>query len=509
MKLIKVSKSKFKIIIASRSDYLKGLGASVDIINFIESLDDHGAQFLTNEFRKNPSLSLMELQSIEVPVNKSAISDKERSLVSILPEGMRNWLIHELRKRIRGKFNIHPNSGDEYVYIFRTDATEAYSRGLGDWFNNVNPDLSGLSLDDANELSSEWHDAMAKGGAGKIYMTRDIIFGPEWKDSSGVEFKDYNGWTIQEVDTENDLLVEGNLMNHCVGSYWYESEECIIGSDGGRSRIFSLRDPKNVPHVTIETDQSRAVVLQIMGHSNSTPKDEYKEMIKFWVESGESLLESLAAVEDGLYYATQPTTSVSLDDYDTKVHNYLSSENEYGLKSTDTYQEVIDSLLENGLEQLILHNRRGQNFNFCLSDTLGRYVVSQGDEAIFYYLDKLQEYSDVAWDEFTSTHDMPSMPEREDFDSDEDYDSAVKSHEATENDLEEEHLLTAWNNCLHTDLIKIFKEVRGENLWKWHSKYQAEKERKKRYEEGTLNSYMRDTKPIDEDRKNDLPNVVF
>ena len=59
MKLLKISSNKkFKIIVASRSDFLKGLGASVEIINYIESLDEYGAHFLTNEFRKNSSLSL-------------------------------------------------------------------------------------------------------------------------------------------------------------------------------------------------------------------------------------------------------------------------------------------------------------------------------------------------------------------------------------------------------------------------------------------------------------------
>jgi hypothetical protein len=517
-KLLKVSNSKinlaskFKIIIASRSDYLKGLGASSDIISYIESLDDHGAQFLTNEFRKNPSLSLMELQSIEVPENRLAISQRETNAVSIFPEGMQKWMIKELRKLIRNLYNMHPNSGADYYSAFMGFAIQSRDdHGLVDWYNNVHPNLDSLSLSDAHAQSQEWHDAMASGGGGKIYMTRDIIYGPEWKDSSGVEFEDYNGWTIQEVNTENDLLVEGNLMNNCVGSYWSERNECIVGSDGGTNRIFSLRDPRNEPHVTIETESSDGVILQILGHSNSTPKREYKEMIKFWVESGESLLKSMSSNADELHYATQPTSSVSLDDYDLEVREFLHKDDEYGLEPSNTSEEIIDTILEKGLEQLILHNQRRQNFNFCLSDTLTEYVIGQGDEAIFYYLDKLQEYSAAAWDDLTyHDNNILSMPEREDFNSDEDFNEAAKAHEVLERDLQDEHILSAWNNCLHTDLIKRFKDVRGENLWAWHSKYQAEKERKKRYEEGSFNEYMKNSKPIkDEDRKNDLPNVIF
>ena len=45
---------------------------------------------------------------------------------------------------------------------------------------------------------------------------------------------------------ENALQYEGDTMGHCVGGYCPDVYE-------GRSRIFSLRDAKNEPHVTIET----------------------------------------------------------------------------------------------------------------------------------------------------------------------------------------------------------------------------------------------------------------
>jgi hypothetical protein len=398
---------------------------------------------------------------------------------------MQKWMINELRKSIRNLYNIHPNSGWDYYSAFMGLAIQSRDdHGLGDWFNNIHPNLDSLSLSDAHVQSKEWHEAMAEGGAGKIYMTSNIIFGPEWyenipEEMGYVEFKDYNGWTIQEVDTKNDLLVEGNLMNHCVGSYWSENEERVRGSDGGRNRIFSLRDPNNKPHVTIETDQSREYVLQIMGHSNSTPKREYKEMIKFWVDSGESLLKFFDSGEDELHYATKATSSVSLDNYDTEVNEFLHSSDEYGLKWSETPQKIIDSILENGLQQLILHNQRGQNFNFCLSDTLTDYVVSQDDEVIFYYLDKLQEYSDGASEDFnnlTDHYDLPPYPDESEYESKDEFNEAAKAHDVLEQDLQEDHLLTAWNDTLHKDLIKKFREVRGEDLWKWHKEYEVEKE---------------------------------
>jgi hypothetical protein len=497
----KISKSRFKIIVASRSDFLKGLGASVEIINYIESLDEYGAQFLTNEFRKNSSLSLSELQSIEVPENRLAISNNERAFVSRFPDGMQKWLIYELRKFIRTSFNIHPNSGEDYNTMFHQNAGMFLQDGLGDWFNNVNPNLDSLSLGDALDESLEWHAAMASGGAGKVYMTRDIVFGPKWVTKDGEHNSDYDGWTIQEVSTENDLLVEGNLMNHCVGSYWDEYDECILGSDSRRNRIFSLRDPNNKPHVTIETDQSRESALQIMGHSNSTPKKEYKDMIKFWVESGKSYLKSYLksfSENDELYNIIEPSVYRSLDDYDYKISEFLNSDSEYGLGVGYKFSEVIDSILDKGLDQLLLHNRRYKNFNFCLSETLADYVVNEGDEAIFHYINKLSEYSDAAFDDFMDSYDLPPYPEYEDYETPSEYSLAIREYEELESSYQEDNLLTAWNDTLHKDLINKFREVRGEDLWKWHSEYEAEKERKRRYEEGSLRGYLDKQPPINE-----------
>lgn len=65
------------------------------------------------------------------------------------------------------------------------------------------------------------------------------------------EFKD--GWTIQRLTTEAQLQYEGDVMNHCVGGYAPEAES-------GRALIYSLRDEKGKPHVTIEMEGFQAWV---------------------------------------------------------------------------------------------------------------------------------------------------------------------------------------------------------------------------------------------------------
>lgn len=110
----------------------------------------------------------------------------------------------------------------------------------------------------------------------------------------------------------NALKYEGDTMGHCVGGY---CDDVM----GGRSRIFSLRDAKGQPHVTIETSPSWDVksfadeypgvpadelanlreewlrvnevapddIIQIKGKQNRAPKDDYLPFVQDFVKSGQ------------------------------------------------------------------------------------------------------------------------------------------------------------------------------------------------------------------------------
>lgn len=99
------------------------------------------------------------------------------------------------------------------------------------------------------------------------------------------------------------LRYEGDTMGHCVGGYTPDVLE-------GRSRIFSLRDAKGEPHVTIETQPLRGAelgryaadlpdgedviamknpphrIVQIKGKGNGKPVAKYIPMVQDFVKSG-------------------------------------------------------------------------------------------------------------------------------------------------------------------------------------------------------------------------------
>ncbi len=114
------------------------------------------------------------------------------------------------------------------------------------------------------------------------------------------------------------LKYEGDTMGHCVGGY---CDDVL----SGRSRIYSLRDAKGQPHVTIETkpglnhwsipDELKGMdeIIQIKGKQNRAPNEEYLPFVQDFVKSGKwsdvgdlqnTGLEKFVNKERGVHYMT-------------------------------------------------------------------------------------------------------------------------------------------------------------------------------------------------------------
>jgi len=96
--------------------------------------------------------------------------------------------------------------------------------------------------------------------------------------------------TIPTFITKRLLKQEGDMMGHCVGGYCDYVES-------GKSKIYSLRDPKGGSHVTIEVSPERigkidpnnnpksASIEQIKGKQNRAPAPEYLPYVQDFVKS--------------------------------------------------------------------------------------------------------------------------------------------------------------------------------------------------------------------------------
>lgn len=97
-------------------------------------------------------------------------------------------------------------------------------------------------------------------------------------------------WPREQLEAA--LKYEGEVMGHCVGGYCPDVME-------GRSRIFSLRDAKGQPHVTVEVKPGEMRggqtveqylsqppdIIQIKGKANRAPKEEYLPFVQDFVKS--------------------------------------------------------------------------------------------------------------------------------------------------------------------------------------------------------------------------------
>jgi len=77
-----------------------------------------------------------------------------------------------------------------------------------------------------------------------------------------------DGFTVQRLTTKEQLDAEGVAMQHCVGSY---CDRVLYD----KVHIYSVRDAKGNPHVTIEYNPMTNGIVQVRGKQNSEPAEKY------------------------------------------------------------------------------------------------------------------------------------------------------------------------------------------------------------------------------------------
>lgn len=433
--------------------YLQQLGVRPEVQQFITKLPREKAQHFVNFVRSNPKVDLPSLQNqIQLPQKKEAeYFPDERAIASrfsgqtqILHPNIPRWILVNFRKARKGRqdltyheihsTNIFPEYNQFISMLLDWDVTN----GLTDFlYNNPNFRLDSYTPNQVYNIVEEWHSTQAGKGKGKIYGPIEqslIVYGPQWKNNNiSIYYKEWQGWTIQEVRTENDLAVEGNLMNNCVGSYFEAVEE-------GKCRIFSLRDPQNKPHVTIETDNSIHDFRQILGNSNREPDKTYKKMIKEWITSLPGDRYFAGEDRDNLYY---PLHYLDMD----KINNVLAKtvDPEYGLKSNSNV-EVPD--FERIIGDYIARDNSGSEGNYrgavedfpelfinALLTEKGVNIIPIFEEALYEYEEKANEHLDL---------DYPmvnSPPEEEDFETDQEYQKAYDAWQEQEQKYQDEAIM--------------------------------------------------------------------
>lgn len=140
----------------------------------------------------------------------------------------------------------------------------------------------------------------------------------------------YSGFVYNlEVDTIHSYSVQNILVHNCVGVYCSE-----VAS--GESRIFSLRDVRNQPTVTIEMEGDSNTVKQIKAHSDQVPEQELRYRLREWfanLEDGAQFKQSNYEWEGPEWY-DRDTSSIRGNIYEEA---YGREYDDYGDESSQDY----------------------------------------------------------------------------------------------------------------------------------------------------------------------------
>lgn len=86
-----------------------------------------------------------------------------------------------------------------------------------------------------------------------------------------------NGFKWVILKSQAAFIFEGNAMGHCLALIGTESQPDSEKKDS--MVVYSLYDKKNLPHITIGSDNVRQEIWEIRGKQDAMPKDIYKPYI--------------------------------------------------------------------------------------------------------------------------------------------------------------------------------------------------------------------------------------
>jgi hypothetical protein len=167
----------------------------------------------------------------------------------------------------------------DYVQPRRRDLWQSLET-IVDWFNTWPKDkpelkeagrLSRISFDDALKQAQAWKSQIDKSPWMHIREQAPVVKAYE------------NGFKWVRLLTGMHLKREDTLMNHCVGGANY-----IQQAKSGSMVFYSLRDPRNKPHITVAASKGANGGLktdQVKANSNKKPAAVYQPYLADFLKS--------------------------------------------------------------------------------------------------------------------------------------------------------------------------------------------------------------------------------
>jgi len=165
----------------------------------------------------------------------------------------------------------------------------------------------------------------------------DNPMGLKWVEMAPPKTDGPTNYDVEE-ELRKALDYEGNTMGHCVGGYCPDVME-------GRSRIFSLRDAKGQPHVTIETRPGR----QDRAYSDAIAQLRGTEHWPVWLEHQNTRRDNPGSTQDLIDYMNQFRQSQGLEPVGMDIPNdIVQIKGKQNRAPKDDYLPFVQDFVKSG-----------------------------------------------------------------------------------------------------------------------------------------------------------------
>lgn len=213
--------------------------------------------------------NLRNFLSREPRLSRSIEPDEIRTIYDAQHKEPPHW-IHHAVKQNRALHWFDP--GDNEIWDDAGDFVQAL-HNVVDWMRALPEDdrrwrqFHKISVPEAIAAARAWHRSLAKRAAAD--------WPEDWSGLSTVHRFD-DGMKFVKLSSAGCLQREGRMMGHCLAGY-------AGAVAAGISAIYSLRDTRNRPHVTIETAAGH--LRQLQGRANSFPAKKWRPYIRAFIRS--------------------------------------------------------------------------------------------------------------------------------------------------------------------------------------------------------------------------------
>lgn len=214
-------------------------------------------------------------------------------------------------KALFDELSENPNYSDfinkikSIAYKSSMNMTGVNLQRIKDWYD-LNSEIPFRNQQDLNSIVGQWNSNLvekalklsnemlrktpnkSQGGQPEqeIVLNAAILSSiPDGPDKDAImDLNTSKGLHMVELNDERSLYIEGERLMHCVHDYVGEVKDSLY-------EVYSLRDNKNAPHATIDTQYRHGAhqILQIKGKQDDVPVDRYRPFIMQWILNNSNL----------------------------------------------------------------------------------------------------------------------------------------------------------------------------------------------------------------------------